>query len=534
MPSAPPPGGAPGPGGTTSPAGGALAIVALEEPSAPVDAPIRIVGQGFGASRGSSTVTVGGAAVTDVIAWSDAEIAIRIPAGAGSGEVVVTTAAGVARAAFSLATGRAHFVAPGGDDAAAGTIAAPLATIRSAVDRARPGDWVVLRAGTWNERVRTATDGGATDATRITIAGFPGELIRVAVSGRALDVSHDGITVKDIELDGGFGSSDAVRTSNADRMILRGLTVKNAGSSSATAGGGDGIDVEGGTDILIADCEIFDCLAGDLANQRDSHGIVAGAFRRLTIRGCRIYRCSGDAIQADPDRDPWDELVIEDCDLSTGPLPAARGAWLAGQVPGENAFDSKASAASPLAQSFVIRDTRCHGFSSGWIGNQAALNIKDAVQGVVERCVVFDNVIAFRLRGPASPVTVRNCVVTDNQIGVRYEDGITDLTLLHNTFAANGTHFRDGGGGGLGARFTARNNLFEGAAPAEVSGFGSNMGIATADLAATFAGAGARDYRLRAGAAPVDAGVAGLGVVDDHDGRARPQGGGFDVGAFER
>src|SRR4051794_8742980 len=45
-------------------------------------------------------------------------------------------------------------VAPGGSDSAAGTAAAPLATIQTAVDRLAHGGRVELRAGTYHQRVQ--------------------------------------------------------------------------------------------------------------------------------------------------------------------------------------------------------------------------------------------------------------------------------------------------------------------------------------------------------------------------------------------
>jgi hypothetical protein len=53
-----------------------------------------IMGSGFGASRGSSTVTFNGAPVTDYIYWSDKKIIVVVPEGATSGPVIVRTAQG--------------------------------------------------------------------------------------------------------------------------------------------------------------------------------------------------------------------------------------------------------------------------------------------------------------------------------------------------------------------------------------------------------------------------------------------------------
>jgi hypothetical protein len=210
-----------------------------------------------------------------------------------------------------------------------------------------------------------------------------------------------------------------------------------------------------------------------------------------------------------------------------------KGAWLAGQIPGENALDTKAKG-DAADHGFVVRDCVIHGFRTGWIGNQAGLNIKKSVHGVVERCTLYDNELAFRMRAPASPVVIKNCVVYDNDHAIRYEDGIEDLQLYNSTVVDNVEHLLDGGGGGLGSGFVASNVLFEGAVPVEAASDPSNQAVDPGAMSGTFVDPGNRNYRLNANATPVDAGVDLSGIVDDdRDGVPRPQGAGYDVGAYE-
>src|SRR5512147_2274994 len=55
----------------------------------------------------------------------------------------------------TLASADERHVAPTGNDAAAGTQAAPFRTLRHALDVAGPGDTVYLHAGIYAERVST-------------------------------------------------------------------------------------------------------------------------------------------------------------------------------------------------------------------------------------------------------------------------------------------------------------------------------------------------------------------------------------------
>jgi IPT/TIG domain len=78
----------------TNPSGAApttlsAVISALSPTSGPVGTAITITGTGFGATQGSSTVTFNGVAGTPT-SWSDTSIAVPVPTGATTGNVIVT------------------------------------------------------------------------------------------------------------------------------------------------------------------------------------------------------------------------------------------------------------------------------------------------------------------------------------------------------------------------------------------------------------------------------------------------------------
>lgn len=66
-------------------------ITAVIPDSGSVGDTIRIVGSGFGSSRGSSVLTIGGVGATGVIQWTDTLIRTPVPSGAVSGVVQVST-----------------------------------------------------------------------------------------------------------------------------------------------------------------------------------------------------------------------------------------------------------------------------------------------------------------------------------------------------------------------------------------------------------------------------------------------------------
>ena len=67
------------------------------------------------------------------------------------------------------------YVAPSGSDDAAGTRDAPLATLQKAVDRAGPGDTVLVRGGTYRQAVRLTRSGR--EGAPIRLMAVPGETV---------------------------------------------------------------------------------------------------------------------------------------------------------------------------------------------------------------------------------------------------------------------------------------------------------------------------------------------------------------------
>ena len=90
-----------------------------------------------------------------------ADLVGRVPSAADVG------AGRVGSASYPVPSG-ALFVAPNGNDSAAGTAGAPLRSLERAVERVRPGQTIVLRGGVYNSQVKFFTAG-------VTIQNYPGE-----------------------------------------------------------------------------------------------------------------------------------------------------------------------------------------------------------------------------------------------------------------------------------------------------------------------------------------------------------------------
>jgi hypothetical protein len=416
------------------------------------------------------------------------------------------------------------FVQPAG--AGDGTRTAPFARIQDAIDAAQPGDIVSILPGTYPEALRSVRHG--TSAKPIVIRAVEGRGSAL-VTGRhtILAVAHAHHRVDGLVMDAQYAAADAVivRTSG-HHLVLRNSEIRRTAK--------DAIDIAAAEGVLIEDTLIHHALNA-AGGRTDAHGIAAGAVRDLTIRRTEIHTFSGDAIQVDPGRAApgWSDVTIEGCRLWLQPLPEAQNGFAAGVVPGENALDTKAANGLPRAR-IVVRDTVAFGFRNGLISNMAAFNLKENIDATLDAITVYDSEIAFRVRGAGRDragaiVGVRNAVIHSTTTAFRYEEGIENFRIWNTTigrdvarpFLAASTK---------GTLPDVRNLLLLGSALPPEASRRSNMTTGPA----SFKDVQRHDYTLMKGAAAVDSGESLAEVTTDRRGLRRPQGLGWDVGAFER
>lgn len=532
----------------------------------------------------------------------------------------------------TLAMAADRYVAPDGDDSAAGTIAAPLRTIARGLALAQPGDTVVLRAGTWRENV-VITRGGRSGAP-ITIAAHPGET-PVLKGSRVVTgwTQHAGEVWKKT----GW-------TVRSQQVFVDGAGLQQIGlpSSYYTGQAADGstmfYPVGSGLGDLARGRFWYDAAASTLYVQLADGGdpnartVEASTAHRIlyvdpgagfiTLRGLTFrhsataaYQYGGAAVEL------GDDCVMEDCDLQLCDVAGVAPGWRRSRARIERcviANNGNMGINGSGCYDFTVRDCVLDGnntrpFNPQWAGGGAKFTAQ--AWGVVERCSARGNRghgIWFDYCDSGNPIVVRanriagnsnkgegliaeasrNLRFTDNVIEDNERRGIyisasEDVLVAHNTLVGNrGWCALDLGGGmprsGKALRnVTVRNNIladnrgstdarvfvengtdivglrwdynlvwrpsgtvflwygqdargsWSGTTYTSVSGWRSGTPHGDHDRQADprFADA---ERRLAVDSPALDTGTPVSQAAVDRAGTPRPQGGGWDLGAWER
>ncbi len=194
---------------------------------------VAIYGEGFGAVRAGSTVTFGGVEVARYVSWGEDvapreldRIVVQPGPAVGSGPILVTVGGEPSNpSTFTVRAGAIRFVALGGADGNPGTLAQPWATVAHAEDSIGAGDTIFVRHGV-NE---TGEDGfGASLA--IETGGSPGlPKAIVAYPGATATLGSTALEFGVRVPNTGVSPSD---------LVLAGLVLR--GGTSALDIGGDG------------------------------------------------------------------------------------------------------------------------------------------------------------------------------------------------------------------------------------------------------------------------------------------------------
>ena len=464
---------------------------------------VTIYGFGFGGTRGSSTLTIGGAAPAAYLLWSDTRVSFQLGNSATSGNIVVNVA-GVGSSngmPFTVRAGRIFVVAPGGSDASAGSFTAPWATVRHAKNTTQAGDIVYLMNGV-NETALDAS--GATLAIAksggsglpIALVAYPGASATIgSATGQPYGIRTTSAAnywvLAGINLRGGF-SALTVANSSSWRVIGNDISCPN--------GSGTGACVEFSNDrsVSMYRNRIHDSGSTTSTNIKmyqgvqfgeGSSGIDFGWNEIGNIRSCR-------ALQFYSDTTPLFNLTVRNNTIHDS---RCDGINLATIDPVQGAV---------RAYNNVIYRVGTGPAPGGMEANYACINVGGSGSAVVQLTgnTLYD--CGRRANADSGAVSA--------SVPVSLTDNIVD-TISGETYTAPNSS---------PANFSGTHNLFfgDGAAPL-FSSSSVNADPKFVDIANN-------NFQLQAGSPAVDAG-ANDGISRDIVQTPRPQGVAYDIGAYE-
>jgi hypothetical protein len=178
--------------------------------------------------------------------------------------LLLTLYSSLAMTAF--ASENSYYVATSGSDANSGSISEPFKTIQRGISALTAGDTLLIRSGTYTEKVTIRNSGSSVGF--ITIKNYPGEKVIISGSNSA-------------------GANLSIY--NNSYIRVEGLELSNNSGNDTPMG----ISIEGaGTNIQIVNNKVY-----DITSNSNAHGIAVygtnptSPISNLLIEGNEIYNC---------------------------------------------------------------------------------------------------------------------------------------------------------------------------------------------------------------------------------------------------
>jgi parallel beta-helix repeat protein len=426
-------------------------------------------------------------------------------------------------AAFPAAATTYHVAStPGASDANPGTEGQPWATLQHAVDfpAVGPGDVIVVHAGTY---AGARIERSGTQAQPITLRAGAGE--SVLLDDASPDAAHNSIlevedfagtvgwwVIEGFATDGGETFRSGIDLRDTVGIVVRGNSVTGAFRTGIFTAFSEDVVIE--TNESFANCE---------------HGIYhSNSGDRPLIRGNRLHGNARAGIHMNADLSQGGDGIISDA----------------------------------VVENNLIRDNG--GGLCAKTGGAAGINMDGVVDSLIRNNLIWDEhasgIAVFRIDGAVCSQGNRilnNTVLAAADGRWAYVQGDFDGTppagCPGNELANNLFWSSHGFRGAISldepnpSGFASRNNTVEGVF--SVDDGNTTIGLAawqalghdagsqvianSGALAALFADMPGGDFHLAPGSDAIDAGEARADVPADLDGIPRPQGAGWDAGAYE-
>lgn len=501
---------------------------------------VTIYGKGFGATQGSSSVSVGGGLVDNYPVWSDTKVAFQLGAAAQTGNIVIkVNGASSNGVSFTVRGGNIYFVSPSGNDASTGSFTAPWRDPVQGKNKMAAGDITYLRAGSYTGEdnwgaILSLNGVSGTQGNPKAMVGYPGENAKLDGTNPAcyngancpfvvrvnLGTAAQYWTFANLEFAGGGSQTIMWDVSGG------GSGLRFVGNSIHAPGGNNSCVAMQGplTDNKWYGNHIYDCDSCPESSTKAYDLYYGGYGVQDTIdigwnvmnnnctqpnlsKGIQFYgHVSGDIFRH---LKIHDNLIYGHC---------MEGMVIGGSDGPNDTFENTDT-------EYIYNNVLVHnGYCAPNFG-YSALKIA-SVNSPVGNFKVYNNTFYFNGANPQPSASGD----LDNQ-------GVKSIEVDNNIFVApipNGSYcgYVCYEYTGTASQMSGHNNLF--------LNFGNGPSWATNSINNTnpqfvnAATSGNFDFHLQASSLAVDAGMAIATVGTDFDGVPRPQGAAFDLGAYER
>ena len=416
-----------------------------------------------------------------------------------------------------------RYVALTGNDAnscaASATITTPKHTFASAVACMAPGDILYVRAGIWTEQLRIDGKSGTAGAP-ITYAGYPGERPcltnktgqgQVGIYGPYRNLSNY-IVIRNFLLDGTCDGSP-VSSLVADSGWSIGTSTTNGVNEvpaphdvliddvEVTHWRGNGLFIaQGATNITVQNSKFHDmitvysgssCTDAGAGSQGRFYGFYIHDTVNVVLQGNEVYNNPGGGMQVYPG--PNTGTIIRNNNIHNNNM--CSNAVFGGVV-----IQSGAGAQITNGVQFY-NNLVCNNGSDARSGNS------------------FGVQLGF---GAINSKVWNNTVYGNKNFGIDIIDASVTNSIVQNNIA-----YSNNGGGtqilnaGAGSSFST--NLCN----------ATNGAVGCTAGNPLFVNAAGLDFHIQAGSPTINTGTTIASVTSDYTGSARPQGGAYDIGAYE-
>lgn len=493
---------------------------------------VTLFGRGFGATRGTSTVTLGGGEVADYFSWSDTKIVVQLGAAVATGNFSVTVD-GITRTGclvkpygttndFIVRAGSIYFIAATGTNGT-GTHASPFVSatnrLRDSVPAGnKPGAIVYFRGGTYvheliyngwgNCQLNVSTNYNGTLGAQTAFLGYPGETATLSGLGSCVYFR-----------DGTEQVADFITIANFT-MVGQGNVLGGGGQTGA----GIQENLSGSESSRVVNCD-----ARATYTYNTQTGLMSMQNNGARFLG-NLLRDSGLASFENQNHGIYCQLGASDVDIAFNTFQNLNmGATV--QIHTDN-FPQ-------------FNNVRVH--RNTWIGNDT-YNMRGIVVGDCHPATtvdVYDNVFykTGETAGGYGPMHVvrgftrfhHNTILTPKPgcppVLINNANGTPTIDIRNNIMESpSGVPYIAFNAGATAAQYTLANNLYNG------NGNGPAADAGRVNAAPLVVNAAGGDYRLQAGSPARDVGTStGLIPGTDFDGLgvSRPQNGARDIGARE-